>query len=389
DVTYVTVKVQGQRALKSHSGDPFDSLPKNFWYEFSSPFTESYDEFTEAEPKTTPDPLPFFEDHANSTNVTTQFGSTVNLHCKVNDLRDRTAVASYIIIVELWKGNIGKYEKEGAAIVMMAMEQEKGYPINKEKADVDSMRETQELVHQPFWSVSGCQPVTLRGHEAATRGWWIMMFYVEQLQDVEYNRSTIGLVTLYSISNCQISSSNFNIGYFFRILPFLFLPAIVISTLERYKRSEGGFEWLNLGTWMGCFFRNCFPEVKGRVKGFFICLSQGATQLGQPISSHMLKKAARRYSPFSESRPGLHSILCTSVSVDKFFNLDVIQVTGNANENILSFDETPGIRQLASQITCRFSIDSERSSTKTNSNTPAFQRNQKLKIKLFYRITNK
>ena len=77
-------------ALKSHSGDPFDTLPKSFWYEFSSPFTESYDDLTEAEPKTTPDPLPFFEDHANSTNVTTQFGSTVNLHCKVNDLRDRT-----------------------------------------------------------------------------------------------------------------------------------------------------------------------------------------------------------------------------------------------------------------------------------------------------------
>jgi len=77
-------------ALKTHSGDPFDTLPKNFWYEFSSPFTESYDDLTEPEPKTTPDPLPFFEDHANSTNVTTQLGSSVYLHCKVNDLRDRT-----------------------------------------------------------------------------------------------------------------------------------------------------------------------------------------------------------------------------------------------------------------------------------------------------------
>jgi hypothetical protein len=77
-------------ALKTHSGDPFDSLPKSFWYEFSSPFTESYDDLTEAEPRTTPDPLPFFEDHVNSTNVTTQLGSAVFLHCKVNDLRDRT-----------------------------------------------------------------------------------------------------------------------------------------------------------------------------------------------------------------------------------------------------------------------------------------------------------
>ncbi|KAJ9582299.1 hypothetical protein L9F63_003358, partial [Diploptera punctata] len=72
--------------LKPHNSDSFDALSKNFWYEFSSPFTESYDEFTEAEPKTTADPLPFFEDHSNSTNITTQFGSTVYLHCKVNDL---------------------------------------------------------------------------------------------------------------------------------------------------------------------------------------------------------------------------------------------------------------------------------------------------------------
>lgn len=76
--------------LKTHSGDPFDSLPKNFWYELSSPFTESYDDLTEPEPNTTPDPLPFFEDHSNSTNVTTQLGSSVFLHCKVHDLRDRT-----------------------------------------------------------------------------------------------------------------------------------------------------------------------------------------------------------------------------------------------------------------------------------------------------------
>jgi hypothetical protein len=82
-------------ALKTHSGDPFDSLPKSYWYEFSSPFTESYDDLTEAEPRTTPDPLPFFEDRANSTNVTTQLGSAVFLHCKVNDLMDRTVSRTY------------------------------------------------------------------------------------------------------------------------------------------------------------------------------------------------------------------------------------------------------------------------------------------------------
>ncbi|KAJ9596089.1 hypothetical protein L9F63_012718, partial [Diploptera punctata] len=76
-----------QRAI---SGDTFDAFSKNFWYEFSSPFTETYDELTEAEPKTTPDPQPFFEEHINSTNVTTQFGSTVHLHCRVNHLHDRT-----------------------------------------------------------------------------------------------------------------------------------------------------------------------------------------------------------------------------------------------------------------------------------------------------------
>ncbi|CAG2057960.1 unnamed protein product [Timema podura] len=75
---------------KSRSGDPFDSLPNNFWLEFSSPFTESYDELTELEVTTTPEPLPFFEDAANSTNVTTQLGSSVFLHCRVNDLRDKT-----------------------------------------------------------------------------------------------------------------------------------------------------------------------------------------------------------------------------------------------------------------------------------------------------------
>ncbi|XP_063218451.1 cell adhesion molecule DSCAM [Bacillus rossius redtenbacheri] len=78
------------QALKTHTGDPFDALPGNFWYEFSSPFTESYDEAGEAEATATPEPAPFFEDLANSTNVTVQLGGSVFLHCRVNDLRDKT-----------------------------------------------------------------------------------------------------------------------------------------------------------------------------------------------------------------------------------------------------------------------------------------------------------
>ncbi|KAJ9596352.1 hypothetical protein L9F63_012627 [Diploptera punctata] len=87
---FLHVNCSPRQSLNSHISDSFDELSRRFWYEFSSPFTESYDSLTEAEPKTTSDPLPFFEDFTNSTNITTQFGTTVNLHCKVNDLRDRT-----------------------------------------------------------------------------------------------------------------------------------------------------------------------------------------------------------------------------------------------------------------------------------------------------------
>ncbi|XP_046400660.1 uncharacterized protein LOC124166963 isoform X2 [Ischnura elegans] len=91
------------------TSDPFDAFPKNYWHDFTSPFTEAYedeggpvarvrsgmgrleDEEEEAvEESTTPEPLPFFEDFANATNITTQLGNTVFLHCKVNDLRDKT-----------------------------------------------------------------------------------------------------------------------------------------------------------------------------------------------------------------------------------------------------------------------------------------------------------
>ncbi|XP_071449764.1 zwei Ig domain protein zig-8-like isoform X2 [Hetaerina americana] len=95
-------------AIALKTSDPFDAFPKNYWFEFTSPFTEAYedesgvvgrgrgmgrleDEDEEVvEESTTPEPLPFFEDFANATNITTQLGNTVFLHCKVNDLRDKT-----------------------------------------------------------------------------------------------------------------------------------------------------------------------------------------------------------------------------------------------------------------------------------------------------------
>jgi hypothetical protein len=72
--------------------------PKSYWYDFTSPFTESYDDQEAAEANTeespgaeevTTEPLPFFEDDAAS-NVTAQLGSTAVLNCRVNDLRDKT-----------------------------------------------------------------------------------------------------------------------------------------------------------------------------------------------------------------------------------------------------------------------------------------------------------
>ncbi|CAG7827935.1 unnamed protein product, partial [Allacma fusca] len=39
---------------------------------------------------TTSEPLPYFDDHFNLTNITAPLGSTAFLHCKVNTLRDKT-----------------------------------------------------------------------------------------------------------------------------------------------------------------------------------------------------------------------------------------------------------------------------------------------------------
>lgn len=78
--------------LRPRNGDPFDTIPKSFWQEFSSPFTdppveEEAEDYTDT---TTHEPHPFFEEPTSSVNLTTQLGNHVYLHCRVNDLRGKT-----------------------------------------------------------------------------------------------------------------------------------------------------------------------------------------------------------------------------------------------------------------------------------------------------------
>ncbi|XP_055915019.1 neurotrimin [Eupeodes corollae] len=73
------------------AGDPFDLFPKNFWQEFSSPFTDTPDdeEFHVVE-ATTHEPFPFFAEPYTTVNVSAQLGTNVYLHCRVNDLQGKT-----------------------------------------------------------------------------------------------------------------------------------------------------------------------------------------------------------------------------------------------------------------------------------------------------------
>lgn len=85
-------KISPVSVLKPRSGDPFDTIPKSFWQEFSSPFTDppleaESEDYTET---TTQEPFPFFEDAITTINITAQLGSHVHLHCRVNDLRGKT-----------------------------------------------------------------------------------------------------------------------------------------------------------------------------------------------------------------------------------------------------------------------------------------------------------
>ncbi|XP_037039926.1 tyrosine-protein phosphatase Lar-like [Bradysia coprophila] len=78
--------------IKPREGDPFDSFPKNFWQEFSSPFTDTpeNEDNDDIEETTTHEPFPFFDESGSSVNVTTHLGNTVYLHCRVNDLNGKT-----------------------------------------------------------------------------------------------------------------------------------------------------------------------------------------------------------------------------------------------------------------------------------------------------------
>ncbi|XP_015608036.1 peroxidasin [Cephus cinctus] len=66
-----------------------EDLPKSFWHELSSPFTEVYEEESLAtEIGATPEPRPFFED--DDSNITVQLGAQVHMHCRVQHLQKRT-----------------------------------------------------------------------------------------------------------------------------------------------------------------------------------------------------------------------------------------------------------------------------------------------------------
>lgn len=76
---------------RPRAGDPFDTFPKNFWQEFSSPFTDTpEDEELEVTETTTHEPFPFFADPYTTLNISTQLSSSVYLHCRVNDLQGKT-----------------------------------------------------------------------------------------------------------------------------------------------------------------------------------------------------------------------------------------------------------------------------------------------------------
>ncbi|XP_055388199.1 zwei Ig domain protein zig-8 [Condylostylus longicornis] len=74
------------------AGDPFDSFPKNFWEDFSSPFTEipENEDGLLTESTTVHEPFPFFADFYTNMNVSAQIGTHVDLHCRVNDLQGKT-----------------------------------------------------------------------------------------------------------------------------------------------------------------------------------------------------------------------------------------------------------------------------------------------------------
>ncbi|XP_014209886.1 uncharacterized protein LOC106640377 [Copidosoma floridanum] len=83
------------RAVITSGGKPFpglENLPKSFWHELSSPFTEIYEEESYAtETGATPEPRPFFEDPDN--NVTVQLNTQVYLNCRIQNLASPQTVS--------------------------------------------------------------------------------------------------------------------------------------------------------------------------------------------------------------------------------------------------------------------------------------------------------
>ncbi|XP_076671759.1 zwei Ig domain protein zig-8 [Andrena cerasifolii] len=69
-----------------------ENLPRSFWHELSSPFTEVYEvESFATETGGTPEPRPFFEDPES--NITVQLGAQVYMHCRVQNLLDTLKVS--------------------------------------------------------------------------------------------------------------------------------------------------------------------------------------------------------------------------------------------------------------------------------------------------------
>ncbi|KZC08187.1 hypothetical protein WN55_10058 [Dufourea novaeangliae] len=68
-----------------------ENLPRSFWHELSSPFTEVYEvESFATETGGIPEPRPFFEDPES--NITVQLGAQVHMHCRVQNLQDTLKV---------------------------------------------------------------------------------------------------------------------------------------------------------------------------------------------------------------------------------------------------------------------------------------------------------
>ncbi|XP_012168713.1 peroxidasin-like [Bombus affinis] len=82
-------------AATSLGAKPFpglENLPRSFWHELSSPFTEVYEvESFATETSGTPEPRPFFEDPES--NITVQLGAQVYMHCRVQNLQDTLKVS--------------------------------------------------------------------------------------------------------------------------------------------------------------------------------------------------------------------------------------------------------------------------------------------------------